>query len=377
MRSFWSSAPRISECLDRPSDNFLLLRFLAASLVAFSHSYDTLGPEGDFLMRMPGNVGFNFGITAVCMFFFVSGFLVSGSYIRRRNLVTFVRSRALRIIPAYVVCIVLTALVVGTLCTTLSASEYLQDPATRDYVVTNLAFNRLQWGLPGVFSDNPHPDNVNASLWTLPGEVRMYLYVTVLGAIGLLSRRSIANIALIALFALGAAAPAWLPLLDYPEHFLPLAALFAAGTFCYVNRDSIPVCGALLVTLVAFTCIAHGSIAYKPLALVSIAYFCLWFAYCTRWYGFNRFGDYSYAIYLWNWPIQQALVHFLRPSGPLLMFVVSYPLILLISAASWHWIEKPALHLKAGERRQTKSPTNAAALALGEQATSTTQGQLP
>lgn len=373
MPNLWSSAPTISVCLNRRSDNFLLLRFLAASLVAFSHSYDTLGPSGDFLMRMPGNIGFNFGITAVSMFFFISGFLVAGSYIRRRDLFAFVRSRVLRIVPAYAVCVVVCALIVGSVCTTLNWADYLRDPATLGYVVTNLGFNHLQWGLPGVFADNPHPDNVNASLWTLPGEVRMYLYVAVLGAIGIFSRRWIANAALIALAVLGVFAPAWLPLLDYPEHFLPLAALFAAGAFCYVNRDWIPVCGYTAAALFAMTVAAHGYAAYKPLALASLAYFCLWFAYRTPWRSFNRFGDYSYAIYLWNWPVQQTLVHFFKIDQPLLMFVLSYPLILGIAVLSWHWIEKPALGFKSrrpgptlsGLGRMAPAPTAETSVAEG------------
>jgi hypothetical protein len=28
------------------------------------------------------------------------------------------------------------------------------------------------------------------------------------------------------------------------------------------------------------------------------AAFVFWFAYRTRWHGYNRFGDYSYGIYL-------------------------------------------------------------------------------
>jgi peptidoglycan/LPS O-acetylase OafA/YrhL len=342
----------VLELSRQPGDNFLLLRFVAASLVVISHSFDTMGvPGGDFLSRSPLNVGFNFGIIGVCMFFFVSGFLVTGSYVRRNDFVSFVRSRILRIVPAYAACIILSAFLIGIFCTSLPWPSYIRDPATLGYVGTNLGLNRLQWVLPGVFTDNPHPDNVNASLWTLPGEVRMYLYVTALGVFGLLKRRQLANFALVGLGAIGIFAPTQLPLLDYPEHFLPLAALFAGGAFCHINRASIPVSGYLLIALFILAIATHGLIAYKPIALICIAYFCLWFAYRTRWRGFNRLGDYSYGLYLWNWPIQQAIYHFVQPKSPFTMFALSYPSTLAVAILSWYSIERSALRFKSGRIR--------------------------
>jgi peptidoglycan/LPS O-acetylase OafA/YrhL len=78
-------------------------------------------------------------------------------------------------------------------------------------------------------------------------------------------------------------------------------------------------------------------------------------AYCTIYIGLSRFplmypfnrGDYSYGIYLFNFPIQQTAVHFL-PDVPYwwLLLFISLPFTILFAAASWHWVEKPALRLK-------------------------------
>jgi len=346
LASSWDKENAIEAKLAK-EDNFLLLRFFAASLVLLSHCFDTLGiPGGDFLSRSPLDIGFNLGIVGVCIFFFVSGFLVAGSYMRRRSAVAFFVARVLRIYPAYMACVILCALVIGTSLTSISWTQYLSEKETITYISTNALLGHLQWGLPGLFLDNPHPQNVNASLWTLPGEVRMYFYVLVFGSIGALSNRLIANLVLLSLTIFTLFADSTLPLLDYPDHLLPLAGLFAGGAFCYINRAWVPVTGRIALALFLATAISHGQIIYKPLALISIAYGSLWFAYCTPWHGFNRFGDYSYGVYLWNWPIQQAIWQVAKPATPLVMFLLSYPVVIALAVLSWSFVERPALRLK-------------------------------
>jgi peptidoglycan/LPS O-acetylase OafA/YrhL len=74
--------------------------------------------------------------------------------------------------------------------------------------------------------------------------------------------------------------------------------------------------------------------------------FIFWFAYDTRWTGFNRFGDYSYGVYLWGYPSQQ-IVASLYPDLPALANAAAgFVGAVCIAIASWHCIEKPALDLK-------------------------------
>lgn len=56
--------------------------------------------------------------------------------------------------------------------------------------------------------------------------------------------------------------------------------------------------------------------------------------------------DYSYGIYIYAFPVQQALVY-LDPKMALWLYLLLSALITLCFAAlSWHFIEKPALSLK-------------------------------
>jgi peptidoglycan/LPS O-acetylase OafA/YrhL len=69
----------------------------------------------------------------------------------------------------------------------------------------------------------------------------------------------------------------------------------------------------------------------------------------------RRFGDLSYGIYIWGFPIQQAIWYWLHPS-PLEMFFLSTLLVYVVAYASWHLIEKRALRLKRPVLRQELEP---------------------
>jgi peptidoglycan/LPS O-acetylase OafA/YrhL len=62
---------------------------------------------------------------------------------------------------------------------------------------------------------------------------------------------------------------------------------------------------------------------------------------------FGRWGDLSYGVYLFAFPVQQTVVHFLWPRWG---FAATLALAALVTAAlafaSWHGVEKRALRLK-------------------------------
>lgn len=343
------STPSLADCLKQGRDNFLLLRLIAAAMVIFGHSYAIAQVPGlhDFIGRSGWGSGIYTGSIAVDIFFVVSGFLVAGSYINRRDLRFFIRSRLLRIVPAYVVCVVACAYLIGPWVTNMPIGEYLAHPGTLLYVLKNLTFNSLEWTLPGVFTRNPHPNVVNGSLWTLPAEVRMYALVAGFGLLGLLHRRIAFNLCLISIFVLAAWFPVEAEVLFRADGYARLAALFALGAFFYVNRDFVPVSGYLAAALVLLAYLLHGTAHFAVIFGIAIGYGSLWFAYGPRLKGFERWGDYSYGIYLWGFPIQQLLAQVIDQPAPMQIFAWAMPITLLVAIFSWDWIEKPALRLKS------------------------------
>ncbi|MDO8654733.1 MAG: hypothetical protein Q7R66_21385, partial [Undibacterium sp.] len=61
---------------------------------------------------------------------------------------------------------------------------------------------------------------------------------------------------------------------------------------------------------------------------------------------YNALGDYSYGVYIYAFPVQQALAS-IYPGIPVpAMLLGSATLTLTLATLSWHLIEKRALHLK-------------------------------
>lgn len=341
----------VAEGLAQRSDNFLLLRFIAASLVIYGHAPAVSPMHAPLDLFWQLNWGEYSGAIAVDIFFVISGFLITGSYLRRQHLGNFLWARLLRIMPAYAICLGLCALVIGPIFSYKPVADYFTDRAVYHYFWGNIQLTQetLAWHLPGVFA--PNRDNaINGSIWTLPAEAAMYVWVAALGLSTILRRRLLFNVTVLALLIYGFIYPDRVWLLGIPE-YMRLAALFAVGAFCYVNRDYIPTNGAFLVAAMALGYVTRSLPVYTYVFALCEVLFVFWFAYGTRWTGYNRFGDYSYGIYLWGFPSQQIVVS-LFPDLPVLANAAcGFALALPIAVASWHFIENPALGLKTLPRQ--------------------------
>src|ERR1700761_3309458 len=97
------------------ANNLDFIRFAAALAVLISHCYPISGEPFDFLQHWTGWL--TLGGVAVDVFFIVSGFLIAQSWARDPNAFRFLRNRALRILPALYVLILVSCLVVGPLLT--------------------------------------------------------------------------------------------------------------------------------------------------------------------------------------------------------------------------------------------------------------------
>jgi peptidoglycan/LPS O-acetylase OafA/YrhL len=334
----------------RRQNSFDLLRFVAASLVLVDHSFiltERHGPPGPFSYETLG--GF-----AVAVFFVISGFLVAGSWQRDPRLAAFSAKRALRIVPAYVAVTALCALALGPMLTTLGAGDYFRHSQTWSYF-GNITFMRLQYSLPGVFAGNPFPHAVNGSIWTLPIEILMYLVLAALGRGGRMTRTGVT--ALAAALALGwfgwgpallVAPPLFLNALPatYTVH---LALWFFLGSAFWVWRERIRYRADVVAVLLALLWGTHGTPFGTILFHGALPYLVLFVAQVdVRWMTrFGRYGDFSYGMYLYAFPTQQALTLAggARWSHSAYL-MASFGVTLLLAVASWHAVERPALRLK-------------------------------
>ena len=341
-------------------NNFDFLRFVAASLVLFSHSYPLLGrsdePFGAFLGYESG------GGIAVAMFFVISGYLVTGSFLRSRGIGEYVKKRSLRLLPALCVVVVLSAFAMGPLLSALNVREYVQHPQTWLYL-RNCALY-IGYSLPGVFADNPYPHAVNGSLWTLPVEGVMYLLV-----LGLGWRKSLNPLTLAAAItglgvfqfllidSLGLSNAVWGNLFLVPAS-AKLGLFFLSGAFLYVTRKRIamrnPIAWTMLAALLGTVHTPIGPFIFQ----CTLPYLTIWIAFANvSWMNrFGRYGDFSYGIYLYAFPVQQTLVHMFGIMSVPRFAGLAFAVTLLLAAASWHCVEKPALAWKTRRVRLARSP---------------------
>lgn len=322
------------------------IRHAAALAVLFGHSFVlTRGTDPLSAALMP-LAGWGEGVheLAVNVFFALSGYLVTLSLLRRDSVVAFAIARALRIWPAAILACVLTVLA-GAAFTTLPVQDYATAEGTWRFLVRNIVLRKIEYGLPGVFADNPYPNVVNGSLWSLPYELRFYAFTALIGLAGVFRRRLWFNLLLAA-----SVLDFLVPVVDvFPagETTWRLWLHFFGGAALAVNRDVIPLRAGIAVALAGLA-LGAAVVVRGP---VHAAAFATATVYAVHWIGQGggsvrgaRRADLSYGIYLFAFPVQQGLIS-LAPAGwnGWTLTLASVPFVLALAALSWHAVEHPAL----------------------------------
>lgn len=337
-------SPTLRQSLDGKRNNLDFIRFVAAVAVIYSHSHPlgqglgTLDPLEVFSHRE-----FTVGKLGVAVFLIISGLLIAQSQERSSSLGSYLWARALRIFPALGVMLLVSTFLLGPVMTALPLGTYLVSPDTYLYLLRNFTLYQSQWGLPGVFHGNAFPDVVNGSLWSLKYEFGFYLLVAGLGLAGLLRGR----VALVGwvVAALVPFVPHVGPRLNlWPELYL----YFGGGMALYLLRDRVRLNGwaALGCTAVLVLTAWLGGFQY---AVGSCgAYLVMYLAFLpSRLAGFARYGDFSYGVYIYAFPVQQLIVALMGGRvAVLLLAVMATPIVVTLAALSWHLVEKRALSLK-------------------------------
>ncbi|WP_298461446.1 acyltransferase [uncultured Cellulomonas sp.] len=347
-------------------NNLHALRLAAAVAVVVSHSFAVAGSAEPAPWFNP--LGTTWGYLGVLVFFGISGYLITTSWEHDPSVRRYAAKRALRIVPGLAVAAAVTAWVLGPLLTTVPLGRYLSSAATYLYPpLTTLVFAPTPEP-PGLFVANPRAD-LNASLWTIPVEVLCYgllvvaartrllrspllpplvVVVAVLGSPQLGDAHGLLRAAGVPLPAVGGAA---IPV----DEILLLGAAFFAGSLLRTWRRRLPlrpdVAVAVLVALVLLRDTAAGDAA----AAVAFPYVVLTVGLACRRVplgGVTR-NDLSYGVYLFGYPVQQAVVVLTGTRDPGLVTVLTLVVVVPLAGLSWRYVEKPALRLKPRARSVT------------------------
>lgn len=336
------------------SNNFDCLRIFAALAVLYSHHFALSGKPEPYLL------GINtIGGDAVYIFFTVSGYLVTSSWLNDPNFFRFSLRRILRIWPALTVVVLGTAYILGPILTTLPLNEYFSNPVTHKYI--GWLWMQANFVLPGVLESNPYPGVLNGSLWTIPLEVQCYIVLTVAGILGLLRKKSIFLLAIFAYLI-------WFFIKSSPDlhgtihSARQLGAYFLIGALLYIAKPYFTTRWIYIIPLVLIVGFLLFKSGYPHTANLLILPF-LTIALGTQSTPvvskFGRWGDPSYGIYLFAFPVQQTVIMSMMPEADFYgsMFV-SAAITILLAYASWHLIEKQAIKFKPKRKSPPQNLTS-------------------
>lgn len=353
------------ELFAAPNHGFAWIRMIGALLVIYGHSSPLVGSGELFPPEWP--VQPDEGV--LMGFFALSGFQITESWMRDPHALRFAVKRVLRLWPPMLTVSVGMALIVGPMITALPLGEYFRAHETWGYIVNNAGLLTLRHDLPGVFEDNPWPDAVNGSLWTLPMELLAYGGLFALLLLGTAKKdfRWLTVVALIGLIAWdrhleqtpGAESAG--SLLSVPvESLVAFLVAFALGVL--LNLYRIPLsplaAGAGLVVLVVMGNNITAS-AFMAFA-VSYAVIVAGHFWPARLTVPGVWVNGSYGVYVWGFPVQQLLA-MAGIGDQWLMLLCAAPIAYVLGTLSWKYVEDPTMRLRhlfdpAPEKKREPEP---------------------
>ena len=337
---------------ERFNNNYDFLRIFAASCICFTHSFNLLHKDAlEPMMRLSGQL-YDFSFIGLSIFFSISGYLIAKSAYTSSSLLSYFWKRFLRIQPLLILVCFLTVFVLGPIFTILPAKEYFASPETWTYFRNVFPATGIQFVLPGVFANNIHANGVNGSLWTLVVEERLYLLVSVffffknqkkLFALLML----IANLVIVfksfffpepIVQYLGGSH------VFYALIFLNAAVLYQLSiNFKLLQKQKFAWLAAVAVLILAFS--FPGTYFLQALVIPFCVILIAHVRAATNKAG--KWGDFTYGVYLFSFPVQQMLIAFSEMlHTPLVLFFATMAIVLPLSALSWHLLEKKCLNYK-------------------------------
>lgn len=286
----------LADCSNGRKNNLNIIRFVAATLVIFSHSFALTGEDEPIIG----------GGLAVSVFFFLGGFLICKSMFRLQKGKDYFKARIIRIFPPLCLVTVVITFILGPIMSTYSVSQYFTSSQTYKYLLN--CFFVLVHNLPGVFENNIYNSTVNGVLWTLPIEFLCYIGCFIAYKIGLLDKSKLKFLC-IPLFIIYSVLCIVIQSDFIIGGLLRPCIMFFSGMACFVYKDKIPMDRKLFLMDIILLTISVLCGLFNVFIYLFWGYFLLFIAFGTQ-IKLDKFSskhEISYGIYLTGWPIQQVL----------------------------------------------------------------------
>lgn len=340
-------------------NNFDFIRFVAASFVIIAHSFQLIG-----LVEPKSNSWMTLGYLGLAIFFITSGFLITKSWDQDRIIKLFIWKRFLRIIPGLIFASIIVTLIIGPIVTTFSLFDYFFNIQTYRFFFFSIffpAWNLIPFdNLPGVFINNPVSGLVNGPLWTLVYEAGMYLLVIIFGIIGILHKKIImiplifiSYVVLIIMRNYSNLVSVFIPinLIDFLPVVTPIIIFFCffftASLFYFYNKNNTYSIKIFLILTTVFI-ITSFTTTYQFFSIITLPYMILFIAHqkIPHLNNFGKYGDFSYGMYIFAFPIQQTIVLFFPGLNIIYYIAMCFLFTFPLAYISWNFIESKALSWK-------------------------------
>ncbi|MDD4299048.1 MAG: acyltransferase [Methanomicrobium sp.] len=322
---------------ERFSNNFDFLRFFAASLIIFSHSFALLLGYSNIFVYDWHLLAGQAGLATLLV---ISGYLIPGSWERKPSLKIFFKKRILRIAPGLLASVLLVIFLIGPLVTSLTTPEYfLKVFAPSAWISVPFYADGSELGL---FASNP-VSYVNAPLWAIPFEFLLYGIVAFLAAAGLFFKKHSMIPFILGTILL------WMLWYENPAlNKIRFAVYFFIGAWLYINKENFNIRTWMVLIPWIFVILSYGTCFMFLFAFIAIPCTVIRFAYIpsNKLWNFGRYGDFSFGMFIYAYPLQQTIIHFIPEIQIPMMILLSYAVSIPAAVISWQIIEKRALLLK-------------------------------
>jgi len=219
------------------------------------------------------------------------------------------------------------------------------------FIVGNLLmfFRGVTYIIPGVFQDAKASPTINGSLWSLPFELWLYIFLLLFFILG---RR---HSGLVVMFSTLVASVVWAALSAFDSKVVSpfdsypiwrLGSFFFSGSWVaiswqYIEKHAVFVGAAALLPLILLRNLVPIETLFHPLALATVV-IGLGSSKSMAW--FSRGGDASYGMYIFAWPIQQFAL--LLIDSFWLSMLAAFIATTVLGYGTWHTFEKRAMSMR-------------------------------
>ncbi len=338
---------------ERLQNNYDLLRVFAALCITLTHSYNLIAKDNYEPLMIISKNSIDFSFVGLSIFFSISGYLIAKSAITSSSFKNYLWKRLLRIQPMLIVVCVISVFIIGPIFTSLSIFDYFKNFTTYTYFRNIMPIFGIQFILPNVFLNNVREAGVNGSMWTLVLEERLYI---ILGFLFLFKQKR--NLLFI------------YSVLSFNILFFVHNTFFKNNFIEYLNGGhifyAIVFLNASVFYLLSFDfnkysnnwqlylaiILALAVSVFFPfkisLQVILVPFLIILFAHlkCVT----NKagvYGDFTYGIYIFSFPVQQILITSNKyNNSPLGLFFTTLSIVIPIAFLCWHLIEKRILAYK-------------------------------